>query len=209
MLPSELGSNPTEEKIEVEKQRIRREIVNKTNAEIAEEDRKRPDEFKAMKLMRELGSDLNINAFSLNFRYEDGRLNDDIEEANYLMQRVVETLSVDSPTDDPTKIPLYLTSTEFSDELYGKCKSNFMKRLGLEQSTQDCKLSLRRFLVPNLGQQQPTNIIVVIVLRNVVMSPFPTDGNFTNNLAETFYHIVAAEAEVCYVSISSACSVLT
>ncbi|KAJ3580316.1 hypothetical protein NPX13_g248 [Xylaria arbuscula] len=173
MLPSELGPNPTEEKIEAEKQRIRREIVNKTNAEIAEEDRKRPDELKAMKLMRELGSDLNINAFSLNFRYEDGRLNDDIEEANYLMQRVVEALSVDSPTDDPTKIPLYLTSTEFSDELYGKCKSNFMKRLGLEQSTQD-----------------------LMVLRNVVMSPFPTDGNFTNDLAETFYRTVAAEAEV-------------
>ncbi|KAI8630680.1 pyridoxal-dependent decarboxylase domain-containing protein [Xylariaceae sp. FL1651] len=173
MLPSELGPNPTEEKIEAEKRRIRRDIVNKTNARIIEEDQKRPDEFKAMKLMRELGSDLNINAFALNFRYEDGRLNDDIEEANYLMQRVVETLSVDSPTDDPTKIPLYLTSTEFSDELYGKCKANFVKRLGLEQSTQD-----------------------LMVLRNVVMSPFPTDGNFTNQLAEIFYETVATETEV-------------
>ncbi|KAI3338448.1 pyridoxal-dependent decarboxylase domain-containing protein [Ustulina deusta] len=173
MLPSELGPNPTGEKIEAEKERIRWDIVKKTNAKIAEEDGKRPDDLKAMKLMRELGSDLNINAFALNFRYEDGRLNDDIEEANYLMQRVVETLSVDSPTDDPTKIPLYLTSTEFSDELYGKCKANFVKRLGLEQSTQD-----------------------LMVLRNVVMSPFPTDGNFTNNLAQIFYDTVAAETEV-------------
>ncbi|KAI1311839.1 pyridoxal-dependent decarboxylase domain-containing protein [Xylaria venustula] len=173
MLPSELGPNPTEEKIEAEKKRIRRDIVNKTNVEITEEDRKRPDDVKAMKLMRELGSDLNINAFALNFRYEDGRLNDDTEEANYLMQRVVESLSVDSPMDDPTKIPLYLTSTEFSDELYGKCKSHFMRRLGLEQSTQD-----------------------LMVLRNVVMSPFPTDGNFTNNLARIFYNTVAAETEV-------------
>ncbi|KAI1351924.1 pyridoxal-dependent decarboxylase domain-containing protein [Xylaria sp. FL0043] len=173
MLPSELGPDPTEEKIEAEKKRIYRDIVNKTNAEIAEEDRKRPHDFKAMKLMRELGSDLNINAFALNFRYEDGRLNDDIEEANYLMQRVVESLSVDSPTDDPTKIPLYLTSTEFSDELYGKCKANFVRRLGLEQSTQD-----------------------LMVLRNVVMSPFPTDGNFTNELARLLYDTVAAETEV-------------
>ncbi|KAI0970816.1 pyridoxal-dependent decarboxylase domain-containing protein [Xylaria arbuscula] len=173
MLPSEQGPNPTEEKIEAEKERIRRDIVNKTNAEITEEDRKRPDDVKAMKLMRELGSDLNINAFALNFRYEDGRLNDDTEEANYLMQRVVECLSVDSPTDDPTKIPLYLTSTEFSNELYGKCKSHFVRRLGLEQSTQD-----------------------LMVLRNVVMSPFPTDGNFTNNLAQIFYDTVAAETEV-------------
>ncbi|KAI3328115.1 pyridoxal-dependent decarboxylase domain-containing protein [Xylariaceae sp. AK1471] len=173
MLPSELGSNPTEEKIEAEKRRIRQDIVNKTNANIIKEDLKRPDEFKAMKLMRELGSDLNINAFALNFRYEDGRLNDDIEEANYLMQRVVETLSVDSPTDDPTKIPLYLTSTKFSDELYGKCKANYVKRLGLDQSIED-----------------------LMVLRNVVMSPFPTDGNFTNDLAKIFYRTVAEETEV-------------
>jgi hypothetical protein len=85
----------------------------------------------------------NINAFALNFRHAptgretQGRLNEDVEEANYLMQRVVESLSVDSPTDDPTRIPLYLTSTEFSDELYGDCKRRFMKRLGLKDSTQD------------------------------------------------------------------------
>nr|XP_036588515.1 pyridoxal-dependent decarboxylase domain protein [Colletotrichum truncatum]KAF6799888.1 pyridoxal-dependent decarboxylase domain protein [Colletotrichum truncatum] len=173
MLPSELEQPPSEEKIEAEKRRIRNDIVNKTNAKILEEDQTRPDDQKAMKLMRALGSDLNINAFSLNFRYEDGRLNDDIEEANYLMQRVVETLSVDSPTDDPTKIPLYLTSTEFSDELYGKCKEHFVRRLGLAQSTQD-----------------------LMVLRNVVMSPFPTDGNFTNSLAQIFYDVVEKETEV-------------
>ncbi|KAI0436642.1 pyridoxal-dependent decarboxylase domain-containing protein [Xylaria telfairii] len=173
MLPSELGPNPTEEKIEAEKQRIRQDIVLKTNAQITKEDLKRPDNAKAMTLMRELGSDLNINAFALNFRYKDGTLNDDIEEANYLMLRVVQALSVDSPTDDPTKIPLYLTSTEFSDELYGNCKSNFVKRLGLKESTQD-----------------------LMVLRNVVMSPFPTDGNFTNNLAKIFYKTVEAETEV-------------
>ncbi|KAI0161298.1 pyridoxal-dependent decarboxylase domain-containing protein [Xylariaceae sp. FL1272] len=175
MLPSELETHPhpSEEKIEAEKRRIRNDIVNKTNAKIIEEDEKRADEYKAMTLMRQLGSDLNINAFALNFRYEDGTLNDDIEEANYLMQRVIETLSVDSPTDDPTKIPLYLTSTEFSDKLYGKCKENFVKRLGLEQSTQD-----------------------LMVLRNVVMSPFPSDGNFTNDLASIFYDIVEKETKV-------------
>ncbi|OHE97321.1 hypothetical protein CORC01_07376 [Colletotrichum orchidophilum] len=172
MLPSELEPNPTEEKIEAEKARIRCEIVKKTNASIIAEDEERPDDEKVMKLLRSLGSDLNINAFALNFRYEDGRLNDDIEEANYLMQRVIEALSVDSPDDDPTKIPLFLTSTEFSDELYGECKANFVKRLGLEQSSQD-----------------------LMVLRNVVMSPFPTDGNFTNQLADIFYDAVAKETE--------------
>ncbi|KAF4919982.1 putative L-tyrosine/L-aspartate decarboxylase [Colletotrichum viniferum] len=173
MLPSEFGENATEDRVEAEKKRIRNDIVLKTNASIMKDDQHRPDDQKAIKLMRALGSDLNINAFSLNFRYADGCLNDDIEEANYLMQRVVETFSVDSPTDDPTKIPLYLTSTEFSDELYGKCKANFVKRLGLAPSTQD-----------------------LMVLRNVVMSPFPSDGNFTNDLAEEFKKVVEAETEV-------------
>ncbi|KAJ0341914.1 hypothetical protein KNSL1_010912 [Colletotrichum chrysophilum] len=173
MLPSELEENATEDRIEAEKKRIRNDIVLKSNASIMNDDQHRPDDQKAIKLMRALGSDLNINAFSLNFRYADGCLNDDIEEANYLMQRVVETFSVDSPTDDPTKIPLYLTSTEFSDELYGKCKANFVKRLGLSPSTQD-----------------------LMVLRNVVMSPFPSDGNFTNDLAEEFKKVVEAETEV-------------
>ncbi|KAK6080365.1 pyridoxal-dependent decarboxylase domain protein [Seiridium cupressi] len=169
-LPAERAKGSTPERVEAEKARIRNEILKKSNSKIVEEDQFRPDDQKAMKLMRDLGSDLNINAFAINFRYSDGRLNEDIEEANYLMKRVIEALSVDSPDDDPTKIPLYLTSTEFSDELYGNCKKHFMKRLGLEDSTQD-----------------------LMVLRNVVMSPFPTDGNFINRLAEIFYKTVQEE----------------
>ncbi|KAI1854573.1 hypothetical protein JX266_000691 [Neoarthrinium moseri] len=172
-LPSELVEGFTPESVEAEKARIRRDILQKSNSQIVLDDQSRPDDQKAMKLMRDLGSDLNINAFALNFRHANGKLNEDVEEANYLMQRVIEELSVDSPTDDPTKIPLYLTSTEFSDELYGKCKKHFMKRLGLEDSTQD-----------------------LMVLRNVVMSPFPTDGNFINRLAKTFYDTVEAKTKI-------------
>lgn len=43
--------------------------------------------------------------------------------------------------------------------------------------------------------------IAVMVLRNVVMSPFPTDGNFTNNIAKTFYKTVEAETEVRHMRI--------
>ena len=116
--------------------------------------------------MRALGSDLNINAFALNFKNtHDNKLNDDVEEANYLMRRVIEELSVDSPTDDPTKIPLYLTSTEFSNELYGDCKKHFMKRLGLDENDQQD----------------------LMVLRNVVMSPFPSDGLFIHTLVSDVF----------------------
>ena len=172
-LPSETEPCATPEKIESEKKRIRDEIITKSNAQIVSADAERPENDKAMKLMRALGSDLNINAFALNFRHTDGSLNTDIEEANYLMQRVVEDLSVDEPTDRPTEIPLYLTSTEFSDELYGECKRHFVKRLGLTPSAMD-----------------------LMVLRNVVMSPFPTDRNFTGELAKIFYKKVEQHVEV-------------
>ena len=176
-LPSELLPDSTPAMVEAEKARIRREIVGKTNAEIIHEDIERPDDQKAIKLMRDLGSDLNINAFALNFRYSDGTVNTDVEEANYLMQRVVQAFSVDSPDDDPTKIPLYLTSTEFSDELYGDCKAHFMQRLQLDESAQD-----------------------LMVLRNVVMSPFPTERSFIRELAKTFYERVEIETAVSHVS---------
>lgn len=172
-LPSELDPHSTPEKVEAEKERIRADILKKTNAEIIREDAGRSDHLKVMTLLRELGSDLNINAFALNFTDENGILNTDVEEANYLMQRVIEALSVDSPTDDPAKIPLYLTSTEFSDDLYGNCKKHFMKRLGLDDSAQD-----------------------LMVLRNVVMSPFPTDGNFISRLAQIFRQTVEKETQV-------------
>ncbi|KAF2762538.1 PLP-dependent transferase [Pseudovirgaria hyperparasitica] len=172
-LPSERAPGSTSAKVEAEKAWIKSEIVNKSNTEILDEDRRRPDSHKAVKLLRELGSDLNINAFSLNFTLSNGRVNDDIEEANYLMQRVVQAFSVESPADDPTKIPFYLTSTEFSNELYDSCKADLMRRLGLKPSNQN-----------------------LMVLRNVVMSPFPSDGGFIREMCEVFEQTVRAEISI-------------
>ncbi|KAL8725702.1 MAG: hypothetical protein Q9181_006313, partial [Wetmoreana brouardii] len=163
-----------EKVVEQEKQKIRERILNKSNQEIIDDDAQRPTEEKAMVLLRALGSDLNINAFALNFRYSDGTINDDVEEANYLNRRVVEALSVDSPEDDPTKIPFYLTSTEFEHELYGRCAKHFKKRLGLAQD----ELSL-------------------MVLRNVLMTPFPTEGNFIDKMVQIFKDVIEKEVEVC------------
>lgn len=173
MLPSEKKPNSTRADVEEERQRIRDEVLSKTNREIVQDDIHKPTELKAMTLLRNLGSDLNINALALNFRNKNGDMNTDIEEANYLMRRVVERLSVDSPDDDPTKIPFYLTSTDFSPELYGKCAENFKHRLGLASS--------------------PYSLFVI---RNVVMSPFPTDRLFFKDMMKTFREVVEEEVEV-------------
>ena len=169
-LPSEIKKYASDDEkaqaVEAEKQRIRAQILSQSNAEVAADQ-------SIMTLLRALGSDLNINAFAINFRYSDGRLNDDIEEANYLSTRVIDALSIDKPTDVPTELPLVLTSTAFEHELYGECGLHFQKRLGLEPSLMD-----------------------LTVMRNVVMSAFPTERNFIGELAHIFRKVVEENVEV-------------
>jgi hypothetical protein len=161
-LPSELKPNSTPEDVLQEKQRIRDLIINKTNEEIAQS----PE---AMELLQGLGSDLNINAFACNFRYPDGRLNTDIEEANFLNRRIFERLSVTEPSEDPREVPLYLTSTTFAQADYKECATHFKQRLGL------------------VGNQD------LLVLRNVVMNPFTTSKDFMKDLAKIFQEVLEEE----------------
>ncbi|KAI3612291.1 pyridoxal-dependent decarboxylase domain protein [Moniliophthora roreri] len=164
LLPSEKEPNPDPAKIEAEKQFIRDNIIGKDNADIAANDQ-------AMLLLNQLGSDLNINAFACNFRYSDGRVNEDVEEANYLNRRIFERLSVTEPNEDPKETPFYITSTTFKQAEYGKCATILKERLGLK------------------GDQD------VLVLRNVVMSPFSTDGQFIQNLVDIFTKVLEEEVE--------------
>jgi hypothetical protein len=128
------------------------EVLKKNNATVSQNS-------EVMKWLREIGSDMNINAFALNWYKEDGTINKDLEEANYLMRNVVNKLSITKSTEDPNKIPLFLTSTQFEPALYGKCAQKFMERLQLDPCAQD-----------------------LWVLRNVVMGPFPTEGDFIERL---------------------------
>lgn len=144
---------------------IQDNILGKSNQEISEVD-------ETMEYLRDLGSDLNINAFSLNWYREDGELNTDLEEANYFMKRIVDRLSITSSSGDPRSIPLFLTSTSFTPELYGECAQHFMKRLQVTPAPQD-----------------------LFVVRNVVMSPFPTDGSFINDLMVDFEKVIEEEVK--------------
>ncbi|KAF2702797.1 pyridoxal-dependent decarboxylase domain protein [Pleomassaria siparia CBS 279.74] len=173
MLPSELVRGATPDSVAAERQWIRDHILSSSNLNIVANSTTSPGGDTALSLLRKLGSDLNINAFAINFRNHDGTLNTDTLEANKLMQRVVSHFMVDTPADDPTKIPLYLTSTEFSPKLYGECAKNFKRRLGLD--TED-------------GHD-------LFVLRNVVMSPFPTERDFITDLTNIFKGVVESEVK--------------
>lgn len=152
--------------VEDERQWIRDNILRKENKDLIKDD-------KAMTKLRTLGSDLNINCFTLNWYDEHGKINEDIEEANYLMKRVVDRLSITNANTDPSNIPVYLTSTRFENELYGDCAKNYMKRMGLKESDED-----------------------LFVIRNVVMSPFPTQDYFIGHLMDALEDIIEQEVRV-------------
>ncbi|CAG8514963.1 uncharacterized protein OCT59_017920 [Rhizophagus irregularis] len=162
MLPTENCFLPNLEKIKEEKHLIRTLIVEKSNHEIIECD-------PAKELIKKLGSDLMVNTFACNFKLkvkenseEVLKLNEDINEANYLNQRLYEEFSLTSSKDTNEKKFLILTSTKFKKENYGNCLKNFKNRLGLK------------------GDQD------LYVLINVVMSPWVTEFDFLNELMKKF-----------------------
>ncbi|KAK9439934.1 pyridoxal-dependent decarboxylase domain protein [Metarhizium brunneum] len=169
MLPAEENGAKRFDSDAVNKQKqwIRTNIIGKSNQQII----KSPE---AVNMLRMLGSDLNINAFAINWRNKDKSLNNDLDEANYLMKRVTDRLSVTSANTDPTKIPMFLTSTKFGPDDYGKCAQTFMERIGVQKCNQG-----------------------LFVLRNVVMNPFPTEMDFVEKLMHKFEKVVKEEVKVC------------
>lgn len=84
-----------------------------------------------------LDSVFNNNAVSINRRYVDGTFDEEVEEVNYFVQRVIQRFSVNSPENKLTQIPLYLTFTTFLLHEYGQCARNFEKWLGMVEDKSD------------------------------------------------------------------------
>ena len=83
-------------------------------------------------------SDLNINAFCLNFRTADGKINEDVEEANFLNNAVYRALSIIDRPVEVVKLPMFISATTFEMGTYGECCTHYKERLGLEtKSKQD------------------------------------------------------------------------
>ncbi|KAI0766186.1 PLP-dependent transferase [Trametes elegans] len=155
--------------LEQQKQFIRTRILGMQNDVIIQD-------TEARDLLFQLGSDLNINAFACNFRMLDATtgeyvVNQDVEEANYLNNSIFHRLSITSPDVLPATIPMFLSSTTFAYKDYRDCVQHYKERMGLEtDSLQD-----------------------LFVLRNVVLSPFQTAGDFVQTLADTFQGVLVEE----------------
>ena len=163
MLPSEKQGLPQSE-VDKETQYIIDNIVNKTNSEILHDK-------EIMKKISELGGDLIITVFACNFHI-DGKVNEDITEANFLNRRMFERFSVTKRQDDPYTRELIVGSTTLEQETYGVALDKFKKRLGLK------------------GDGDLT------VLTLVPMSPFPTAHNLVKSFADTFKQAALDEIKV-------------
>jgi len=160
MLPAEAsGGN-----VEAQKDFIRKRIVNVPNDELVRDE-------EAMKLVKEMGSDLSINAFAVNFRV-NGKVNQDVVEANNLNMRIFQRLSITSFNDDMNTRPLILTSTQLAQSTYATCLDKFKQRLGLA------------------GDQDLYTLI------NAVSSPFPTENNFTGEIAGALQNVIEEEVRI-------------
>lgn len=157
---------------EVNEQResIRKQVIPKNNWELSKD-------IGAMELLRNIGSELIINAFSCNFKVSETQWNDDVEEANYLNRCISDKLRVNPDKPETiAKMKFFITSTEFLGSQYGDCAKTFKQRLGLET---DGNMDLW-------------------VLRNVVMSPFLTfKDELLKEVMEVFRDVAQKEAEVC------------
>lgn len=136
-LPAERAGKPPADR-ERELEIIRRYIVPCSNAEIQ-------DDPTALALLTEIGSDLIIVTYAVNFRLPDGTLNTDVAKANKLNDMIFSRLSVHYATEAqalhpgpvavPT-VPMIVTSSQFTADTYGHALlESFGARLGLSKES--------------------------------------------------------------------------
>lgn len=146
-------------------EKIQRLITDRSYSEIIQD----PD---ALDQIQSIGADLMINTFSCNFKFEDGTLNTDVAEANYLNAHLYERLSLRRVTDNMNLVPFIVVGTVFSQSGYKDCLTHFKARLGLDLDNQD----LHAF-------------------SSMAASPFVTDG-FADEMGKIFQTVGEQEIQV-------------
>ena len=167
-LPGEVHNDPVQ--TAAEKEFIRNRINGKTNEEIVED----PE---ALNFLRNIGPDLIINAFCINFKIPDAQgnylqVNKDVNKVNALITAMFNDLNLLDifqlqPPDSTTPIspmsrfgaqrkPLFFTNSTFANNKYGAAVQSIKNRLQLGHA-----------------EQSSLNFLV-----NTVMDPWPTSPQF-------------------------------
>jgi hypothetical protein len=152
MLPSEMVSDTSAEKVDEERRFIRDTLLECTREELAED----PE---ACAMMRQMGPDLVVNAYACNFRI-DGVINQDVSEANLLNARIYDRLSFKSLSEKLDNRKIIVMSSVLSQREYGACLTKFKERLGLsgeEDLYVLASVSMSPFIAPSNFEQVLAN----------------------------------------------------
>lgn len=151
-------------------ERIRKEIVGRTNEEILAD-------AKTMELFRELGSDQNIVSYAFNLVL-DGKRNGSVDKLNKLNTAVFEELSLGRDLGRIPETKMFVTSSALDPAAYGPAiVADFKRRLGVTGSAETpITFLISTTMDPWLTDTAAGNFIPVLmdVLRNAVLAAVET-----------------------------------
>jgi|GEM_PF-195697 len=137
---------------------IRNNIIGKTNEQLA----KNPD---LIAVLQQIGSDVLINSFVVNFKNKDGRWNTDLSKLNTLNNNLLKKFSITTPEKAHEKnTPFIITSSNLTNQNYKVPLTRIGKELGIT--------------IPD--EQSMTFII------NTILHPWPTTNGFINTIMSLF-----------------------
>ncbi|ACL03319.1 peptidase S10 serine carboxypeptidase [Desulfatibacillum aliphaticivorans] len=135
---------------------IRQNIIGKSNEEIA----RNPD---AMAALKQLGPDVLINAFTVNFKNAAGSWNTDVDSCNTLNTNIFNRFSLVS--DSGKDVDLILTSSNLGNGEYQKPLHRVCQNLQLDEPKGEYSLT---FLI------------------NTILQPWPTTHGFLETITSVF-----------------------
>ncbi len=137
---------------------IRRHIIGKTNEEIGED-------ADAMYVLSEIGTDVLINAFIVNYKNADGQWNHDVNKLNLLNQKLFDKFSISDPqTAEQDCVEYILMMTTLENDTYAAPLKVLGNAWGID-----------------FGGTSGVNCLV-----NTIMNPWTTTGGFIDTISKVF-----------------------
>ncbi|WP_437676831.1 pyridoxal-dependent decarboxylase [Sorangium sp. So ce131] len=167
-LPAEMGGGDAESELQFIRERIDRRSLEELLAD--------PE---AMALLPELGPDQNILTYAVNFKHPDGSINTNLEMMNRLNKAIYDLLSI-APGDDIYHYRMIVSTTDFSEEQYGKIFiEDYKRRLGVSASLGSTVTVLRSTMMAPWLLESPEGCILDVLeleLRDAIFKAMMRDS---------------------------------
>ncbi|WP_437815666.1 pyridoxal-dependent decarboxylase [Sorangium sp. So ce1078] len=167
-LPAEIGGGDVESELQFIRERINRPSLEELLAD--------PE---AMALLPELGPDQNILTYAINFKHPDGSINTSLEMMNRLNKAIYDLLSI-APGDDIYHYRMIVSTTDFSEEHYGKIFiEDYKRRLGVSASPGSTVTVLRSTMMAPWLLESPDGSILDVLeieLRDAIYKAMMRDS---------------------------------